>query len=76
MVGIRGVDTRPDPREGEETVPLMTADHGTEGLHICAIGSSAERIVAKCGDRGKEFRAEFVDWCEGISDPPNGGESF
>jgi len=45
-------------------------------LLICAIGSSAKRIIAKCGDRSKEFRVEFVDWCEGISDPPKGGESF
>lgn len=75
MTRIRGVDTRPDTREGEKTVPPTTADHGAEELHICALGSSAKRID-KCSDRSKEFRVEFIDWCEGISDPPNGVESF
>ena len=76
MTRIRGVDTRPDPGEREETVPPMTANHGAEELHICAISSLTKRFIAKCSDRGKEFRVEFVDWCEGISNPPNGGESF
>jgi hypothetical protein len=52
------------------------ANHGTEELWICAIGGSAERIVDEGGYRGEEFRVEFVDWREGISNRPNSGECF
>jgi len=76
MTTVLGVDTRPNPRECEEAVPPITANHDTEELDICAFGSSAKRIVDKRSDSGKEFRVEFVDWCKGISDIPNSWESF
>jgi len=76
MTRVRGVNTRPNPREGEEAVPPVTANHGAEELGICAFGSSTKRIVDKRSDSGKEFRVEFVDWCKGISDIPNSGENF
>ena len=47
MTRVLGVDTRQNPRECEEAVPPMTANHGTEELHICAFGSSAKRIIDK-----------------------------
>lgn len=53
----------------------MAANGGADKLHICAINISAEWID-EGGDRGKEFRVKFVDWCEGISDVPNHGERF
>lgn len=75
MTRIRGVDAGPNPREGEKTVPPMVANSGADKLHIYAIAISAEWID-KGSDRGKEFRMKFVDWCEGIPDPPNHGERF
>lgn len=36
----------------------------------------AERVVDKGRDGGKELGMEFVDRCEGIPDPPDGGERF